>query len=914
MMQASSTLFAAAKQGLHELGYTGELIQEDYAFADFGVPEPRVRRIPLAAFGHIPTSFESAWIGVTVGSEDAQSLRRFHALGAPQILVLNEDSVGRWKMPAMGEPVFQERFPAGRLLEVIRERRSAWGREVVARAKSISFSAEPLQLDFYDAGLVPTIEAIVRKKLDRLLSEALARALKTYQEHVPGDPDLPGLYRLVFRLLAAKLLEDRGHPGDWAEGDASEVVSRVERYYYGSRPIPPAVTHPEVQRAAWRYMQNGFHLQNVSVRTLAYIYENTLVSSEARKQHSIHGTPPEIADYVVRRLPFEKLDRNDRRVFEPFAGHAVFLIAALGRLRELLEPGLSDRDRHDYFVRMLAGMEEEPFAIEVARLSLMLADYPNPDGWQLEQRDIFAAHDVAERLAAARVVLCNPPFEDFSGPNRARYRGLRSVNQATDILTRVLDRPPALLGFVLPRVFRDGQSFREARKRLVEQYGAVEITELPDRAFAHSDVRAILLLAHGPSQGQVELRCSTVKRQDFGYFLATGEPSSTSATRLPTSEAAKMAVLWRFPLERVWENLKDHPQLETVAAVHRGIEYRVPLGEHRKKLVTDRPRRGFALGLVNVEDDFEPFRAEARDYLNTSPRLVRRGGYLADMWEKPKAIANARRHSRGPWRLAAVPDRRGLVIYQNFIGVWPTGDWTIEVLAAVLSGYVANAFADLREERDNRVQTIRAVPLPRLARQDRATINGLVREYERRREDLARGPSRELASRCRQLLAEIDSAILRAYALPQNVEAELVQHFARRPRPGAPSYSGEDEPPFGVSVQLPLGLAAVDGASADRVVVIDRPGVSRLLREQPELATVVNEAVDQLVNLIPDARLNLELLIDPDYGDGEQLLLGVSTGLQDGEALEALRRFDQEWWVHHVRRARGLLCIDLSDE
>src|SRR5579884_4207818 len=111
----------AAREGLGELGYTGELIQEDYAFADFGAPEPRVRRIPLATFGHIPTSFESAWIGVTVGPEDAQSLRRFHSLGAPQILVLDGDSVGRWKMPATGEPVLQERFSTARLRDVMRE-------------------------------------------------------------------------------------------------------------------------------------------------------------------------------------------------------------------------------------------------------------------------------------------------------------------------------------------------------------------------------------------------------------------------------------------------------------------------------------------------------------------------------------------------------------------------------------------------------------------------------------------------------------------------------------------------------------------------------------------------------------------------------------------------------------------------
>jgi hypothetical protein len=97
-------------------------------------------------------------------------------------------------------------------------------------------------------------------------------------------------------------------------------------------------------------------------------------------------------------------------------------------------------------------------------------------------------------------------------------------------------------------------------------------------------------------------------------------------------------------------------------------------------------------------------------------------------------------------------------------------------------------------------------------------------------------------------------------------------------------------------------------------VVIDRPEVSRLLGQESDLANLVREAADRIFEFIPDARLHLELLKDPDYGEGEQLFLGVSTDLKEDEALEALRCFDQDWWVHQVRRARGFLCIDLSDE
>ena len=133
-------------------------------------------------------------------------------------------------------------------------------------------------------------------------------------------------------------------------------------------------------------------------------------------------------------------------------------------------------------------------------------------------------------------------------------------------------------------------------------------------------------------------------------------------------------------------------------------------------------------------------------------------------------------------------------------------------------------------------------------------------------------------------------------------------------RPGPRQHGVENGPLLEPNPRLTLGPPAADPRSDDRLAVISRQDVRRLLREEPELAVVVREATTKLVNFIPDARLSLQVLTDPDYGDSEQLFLGVSTNLQDGEALEALGRFDREWWAHHVGRTRGLLCIDLSEE
>ena len=153
------------------------------------------------------------------------------------------------------------------------------------------------------------------------------------------------------------------------------------------------------------------------------MYETTLVTPETRKAYGTHSTPYAIAEYIVRNLPFESLAQDERKVFEPFSGHAVFLIAAMQRMRELLPPHMSAKERHEYFVKMLSGIEDDGFAIEVSRLSLMLADYPNPDGWRLHKDDAFASPRFIEELSSANIVLCNPPFERFDQRDEITFGG-----------------------------------------------------------------------------------------------------------------------------------------------------------------------------------------------------------------------------------------------------------------------------------------------------------------------------------------------------------------------------------------------------------------------------------------------------------------------------------------------------------
>lgn len=837
----SDAAFSVVRSDLQKLGYTGDLLQEDYAFNDV-IAGNTIRKISLAAFGQRPLSYRTACLGVTVaGDSGPGDLSDFRALGAPQILVIHPDYVSRWKVRPQGQPEQSGYFSLDSLLRVMREHREEWGPAEILRGKSISFDAGPMQLDFFDVGLIPAIEEIVQDKLDRLLRQGVAATKLAYSERHLDQPDPRRLFRLIFRLLAAKVFHDRGLPGTWIFDEPWRSIAAVEQFYHSS-PAEPVLADPMAQETAWRHIRDGFHFQNISMETLAYVYENTLVSPEVRQHQSIHSTPFPLAQYIIHHLPFEAVPEPERHVFEPFTGCATFLIASLGRLRDLLSPDLTDPELHAYFAHMLAGIELDPFAIEVARLSLMLADYPNPDGWRLLEGDVFRDVRVTEELSRARIVLCNPPFEDFTQQERDAHKIRHPANKAAEILERVLTNPPQLLGFVLPRTFADGRRFRSSRKQLVRSYRDIELVELPDQVFAHSEAETILLLAHGASTGVLRLHTSVVHSDAYARFAQTGEPSYRADGELTVGKALQSPSLRLRPLDGVWRHLNDYPQLQAVSNIHNGIEYRISLRDHEDELVSTVPRQGFDAGLARVTERFEPYLITSHVYLNVSPELMRGKAYQLP-WSQPKVIVNANRRRRGHWKVTAVPDETGLVAYQLFHGIWPTGQVSIEALAAILNGPIANAFVSLRRTgRNIQVQTLRDIPIPRFRPDQLRTIGELIGEYRRLRQQsiAAKNSDSQLGERIRRILLEIDAEVLTAYDLPPRLERDVLNLFIDEERPVPFLFTGYYPPGFRPA--LPLRLLISGG--------IEQATVRKTLERLP---TVTDEEISGVLAALDDA-------------------------------------------------------------
>lgn len=411
------------------LGYRSDAIVRDYPFSALTTPgEPTTRRAPLAVFTQTPPSYRSAAFGAAeVQQNGAEVLvRSFRDLGAPLFFVVEAEMVSVWQVYADGPPRLIERASLDAIDRLFEARRGTWNPDSIHRAKSIGRFNSAYQLDFVDIGLMPAIEGQIHEKLDRLLNETLAA---TRDAGVADDDK--AMFQGVFRLVAAKILTDREHRASttWNKYDVRSVLAAIGSFYGLTDPFPAGVVGGKLS-AAWDILRAGLNVSNISADDLAFVYENTLVTPETRRIYGTHSTPRHVAEYVVGRLDLWRDAIEPPKIYEPFAGAGVFLVSALRHLREGLPHNWTDRQRHDLLVKRIKGSEIDAFACEVAVLSLILADYPNKNGWKIENIDLFKDHNLSTRLAEADVVLCNPPFEIFNSDERVLYPEVSAISGA----------------------------------------------------------------------------------------------------------------------------------------------------------------------------------------------------------------------------------------------------------------------------------------------------------------------------------------------------------------------------------------------------------------------------------------------------------------------------------------------------
>jgi hypothetical protein len=780
--------------GLRSIGYNGALLEEDYKFPDWfsGGDEWSVA---AAAFGQTPVSYDSACIGVVQsnGLREQSLVNKCRSLGAPIILEVDATEIREWAVSRKenGHGLV-ETYHADRVGEMLASRAAEWRPQNLLRLKNVGSYQWNRQLGLF-AGLLPELEEHIQQNLDPLLRETLSQVRRSYVDSTGREPNAAQIFKLIFWTLTAKVFYDRQVSGfSKLSGDPDELLEAVAKHY---REETPRLLTREARQIAAERIWKEFDFRNLSVEVLVQMWSSTLVDKETKRKLSIHRTSRTIVRYVVERVPFSGSSGDDKRIIlEPCSGSAVFLLGAINVLRPRLF-AMDASERHRYFVNHLAGIDADPFAVEESRFALTLADFPNPNGWDIAQGDVFDSAISEDYLKRAAVVLCNPPFSDFDRDERAHY-GLRYVQRPAAILDQVLNHlhPEGVLGFVLPRTFVDGRgAYAEVRGRIAKRFASVEITLLPDRAFPDADSEIAILIASDPiphNGCRVTNRKVNDGASPWAEFEETQQVSSEYAAEL-SLEAAKRSLL--VPeLPEVWDFLVANPTLGDVAEVHRGIEWNIPLIENgeetgnRSKLVKNLPTEGYKLG-VAPQTDFKIFEQPATAYLNFSPEM-QKGGPWRHPWDKPKAILGKAARSRGRWRIAAFPDRIGLSCYQTYFGVWPKSnafdEWS---LSAVLNSPVANAFVATREGKtDITKETLMLIPAPIFTEAQRIKLRELIKEYQKLTSSI---PLESVWGDAESLLKQIDATVLSGYRMPPRIERQLLDFFRNQDRPIKHSFS-----------------------------------------------------------------------------------------------------------------------------
>lgn len=763
------------------MGYRREAIIRDYTFADVLDPTDTTRKAALAAFTQTPPSYRTAALGVvpSVPGDTKDLVRGYRALGAPLMFVVEGDRVSLWKVRDDVPQCMRKNISVNDLPGLFDKNRTAWSPDAIHRAKSIGAIDQSYQLDFVDLGLLPAVEGEIHTKIDRLLLDMLAAATDAQS----GEPPSPHeLFPVVFRLLAAKVLHDRNHPASetWDPDNLQSILRTIESHYSlpnvrraKGRTLGPAFS------AAWNCLRRGINFTNISSDDLAFVYENTLVTKETRKHFGTHSTPRQLAEYAVSRLELHHHDPNVLQIYEPFTGAGAFLVSALRHIRNLLPIGWSDQQRHGFLINHLAGDELDSFAREVAILSLILADYPNQNGWRIGEADLFEEGVLESRMRGNNVVLCNPPFENFDPDERTLYPiSDRFLSKPMTVLDTAIRAEPLALAFVLPHSFIFGKKFRDQRKALERIFNDIELVELPKHIFRASVIESSLLIARKGSDERRPYKrfCSTeVSGRDRLNFLKTGK------TTVQRREQRNMRTritgdLWIPSLKAIWEYVDASPCLGDVFMIHRGLEW----NSKQEEAWSPKRQPGYQPGIQTAR--------KARQFSLHTPvwldcRAGRlRGGAVNLPWQSPKVVVNAGRLSIGPWRLAAATDTKGLICSQQYFGLWPhesPSEARLVAFTAVLNGPVANAFvANHSPAKGITISVMRRIPLPLTIPQ---SVEELAMEYlgHLNMTSVVGPPSDAVEA----LLLQLDAEVLGAYDFPPRLEHDLLCYFENASRP-----------------------------------------------------------------------------------------------------------------------------------
>lgn len=813
---------------LQRCGFEDEHLSADFQLGD--------RTIPLFAFAHRPFDTRTACITATSPAEDRDAfLKTSRDAGAPLAFIGTGQRWSVWQITT-ATPVEWWSADRGNLEAFFAEYRNRLDPRSIFRAKTATRD-QAQQLSFVDAGLLEMVEAECGDQVCGLIE----RMILTTREklHLPAlkqleEMEAQMLVQANFWLLAARLLQDKQVQGFKTLDlkDLDNVFNRVGKHYGSRMRHDLTARRRKALTAAASILNAHGSLRLVSTETLGRVYENVLITKETRKALGTHSTPTWLVDYMVQRLApwIEELPESRRCVYEPGCGHAPFLVALLRQFSGM-NPclAMTDADRHAWLQARLVGAETDDFAREVARLSLTLADIPNPNGWELDEGNMFSGGNLESRIRNAGIIISNPPFETRSSEGDELFH----LGQAAELLRRINlhAQPGTLLAYIMPQTILDSKKATALRRDLLNRFEWLEILRLPDKVFDKADVETAVIIGrrlHDDKRAIAPVRIKHVWDDKLSQFIKSGTPTIDQQTEASVMQADPLQSMLVPDLEEVWNHCAQFGKLKAQASAGQGFIYKSesdPSYPHGMPKRVEKKQAGYRQGFYDLKDTGMSHQLPRLSWLLFDPKAIDRTVAGCDVGN-PQVVMNHARVSRGPWRNIAYMDEKGHPARGRFLVVRPNSNAPVPLhpicLWAILNSPLANAFTkSYSSKRDILSGIIEQLPLPEISDVEQANLGKLARSYiemaskaglpsqrEKKKHpqhnqiiggllpglDLETSDQADDEERLKHLHWKLDAAVLALYKIPPQLERQLLDFFTFHKRVGVPFHQTEYYP------------------------------------------------------------------------------------------------------------------------
>ncbi len=587
------------------------------------------------------------------------------------------------------------------------------------------------------------------------------------------------LQGVSIKLLAALALQDKGYLdlSPHENQTVQKIIKASQEKYpeYFSPKSFQGINDGILEKMLSDIRSGGCIFTNLTTEMLDHLYQYAFVNKERRKQLGIYATPPKLARMIVETLPIEDIRPETLCLLDGSCGSGNFLVAGHQRLYDLLPVYTSESEKHEYLAKHILGIDQDQFASEIARFSLLHESLPLGNHWKIKTADFLSTsvHDFSFRPS---VILTNPPYhEDYKISHRKFERAVPFVEKNLELLC-----DNGLMAIILPETFLQKPSCSEVRKRILDECEILEIWQLPEGVFQEATCATSVLFlkknTHKPKNFPV--RVKKVLKQDRQQFFQHNSPSFSYIIPNQDNWHKKGKSFVPNMLYPLWKKLSLLPTLGEIAEIRNGI---APEGGHGDHFCEKNPPKGWKKWL-NGPSALKPFKIDWQHqkkgtkkphgnlYVNWPIGLHRPIEKLQDFFEGQdvKIIINARRNPGTYPRLTAAIDDVGYFVSNDLSIIFSLkNNVTLEELVAVLNHPVVQVWIDDHiPSKELKMPLIKQIPIPQFSSSQRNTLKTFVTKV------MASSENEEIE----QLISAINSTINNAYKLSED-ELRLLENF-----------------------------------------------------------------------------------------------------------------------------------------